>query len=327
MLLHIVIPSFKRPHKLRSTIQALLPQLTDDISITILDNASDPPITHETIGCSSAAEVEKMSIIRNPFNIGGDANILRCFEVCQAPYLWLLGDDDVLHPGAVSCILAHISAHPSVAFFNYKYTSVRESDIHVTGLSAFADAIDSWGDVLFISNSVWKVAEFQPNVHVGYKYVYACAGQVAVLLESLKENMVTVMLCASRIILRNQSSEEAERWSLCSFALTRFALLDMSLSSDVRLRLGRKMLEQTDALNHVFVGSVIMAASGRRQEASYRYVEITRRTSRYAGLPYAVRAMCLRQMLRFPKLSLFLLRRLVGREKLSKVAAWEQLAF
>jgi hypothetical protein len=53
------MPTLNRPLKVRSTIQALLPQLTETVSITILDNDSVPPITHQTIGCCNAAKTKK----------------------------------------------------------------------------------------------------------------------------------------------------------------------------------------------------------------------------------------------------------------------------
>lgn len=38
-----------------------------------------------------------MHIIRNKKNIGGNANIIRCYEEAEAIYVWVLADNDLLN--------------------------------------------------------------------------------------------------------------------------------------------------------------------------------------------------------------------------------------
>lgn len=63
-----------------------------DCPITVLDNAS-------TDGSSEAIDRfipfhKNIKHIRHPKNIGGNANIARCYEMAKAPYVWVVCDDD-----------------------------------------------------------------------------------------------------------------------------------------------------------------------------------------------------------------------------------------
>jgi hypothetical protein len=46
-------------------------------------------------------------LVRNKFNIGANANILRCLELVRNPWVWILGDDDLPLPNAIETILEH----------------------------------------------------------------------------------------------------------------------------------------------------------------------------------------------------------------------------
>jgi hypothetical protein len=61
----------------------------------------------EQIGHNVLDEVE---VIRHKTNIGGDANFQRCFELCNTPYIWMLGDDDKIENNALEIILKEIAA-------------------------------------------------------------------------------------------------------------------------------------------------------------------------------------------------------------------------
>lgn len=52
-------------------------------------------------------------VVRKRANIGANANVLRCFELCETEWIWILGDDDHGLPGAVDKILAHLGRRPT----------------------------------------------------------------------------------------------------------------------------------------------------------------------------------------------------------------------
>lgn len=44
-------------------------------------------------------------------NRGMDFNFSRCYEACDTPYAWLVGDDDVILPGGIRAVLDVLSEH------------------------------------------------------------------------------------------------------------------------------------------------------------------------------------------------------------------------
>ena len=93
-ILEILIPTYNRKVHIRRTLTQLTAKNSPvkDCQITVLDNAS-------TDGSSEAIDRfipfhKNIRHIRHPKNIGGDANIARCYELAKAPYVWVVCDDD-----------------------------------------------------------------------------------------------------------------------------------------------------------------------------------------------------------------------------------------
>lgn len=105
-LLSITIPTYNRAPFLAELLGALLPQLRNEprAELVVSDNAS----TDETPELMARFEQLGLPLrsLRNPQNIGADANFLQCLEQARGKYVWVLGDDDLLTPGAVGQLLS-----------------------------------------------------------------------------------------------------------------------------------------------------------------------------------------------------------------------------
>jgi glycosyltransferase involved in cell wall biosynthesis len=120
--LSIVIPTSNRPKDIVERVGELLPQLVQGVDLLIIDNCS--PVVVETLISENFPDtLGKITHIRNAVNIGGNANICRCFEVGDSDWIWLLGDDDSVKPDAIKMILAEIASHGEaisiIAGFNF----------------------------------------------------------------------------------------------------------------------------------------------------------------------------------------------------------------
>ncbi|RZK28376.1 MAG: glycosyltransferase family 2 protein, partial [Hymenobacter sp.] len=107
-MLTIAIPTYNRNERLARSLEILVPQLSAGVKLVIIDNCSSVPIK-DTVEPYLLSNVK---VVRNTYNIGMAANILRCFENCDTEWLWVLGDDDPPHKNAVEIIIQEIKAHP-----------------------------------------------------------------------------------------------------------------------------------------------------------------------------------------------------------------------
>jgi glycosyltransferase involved in cell wall biosynthesis len=98
----IVIPTYNRQQQLVTTLLSLIPQLSENSHILIIDNNSTPSVTDYLNELSLTHS--KISIIKNRINIGGDANIMKCLSYSTDEWIWLLGDDDRISNNAIETI-------------------------------------------------------------------------------------------------------------------------------------------------------------------------------------------------------------------------------
>ena len=116
-LLTIAIPTFSRSRYLRDLLEAVVPQVAAnaDVDLLVSDNASEDD-TAEVIEPYRALLGRRLRMVRQPRNIGSDANFVFCFEEARGRYVWICGDDDILVPahagasGAIDSLLQHIRA-------------------------------------------------------------------------------------------------------------------------------------------------------------------------------------------------------------------------
>jgi glycosyltransferase involved in cell wall biosynthesis len=85
-------------------MDSLLPQLEAirkefAVELLVSDNAS----TDDTESALEAYQKRGLAFryVRNPSNLGADANILQCFELATGRYVWIVGDDDIILAGAL----------------------------------------------------------------------------------------------------------------------------------------------------------------------------------------------------------------------------------
>lgn len=111
-ILTISIPTYNRPDQIKKQVKLLLPQLCENVELVIIDNCSPIPVSE----LFSESEREQFKIIRNNTNIGGDANIARCFEYCKTKWLWTLSDDDYVSDNCVKLLLEKIRENNQSVF-------------------------------------------------------------------------------------------------------------------------------------------------------------------------------------------------------------------
>jgi abequosyltransferase len=120
-ILTIAIPTYNRRKYLEELLICLKPQLADQQKVELLiSNNASPDDTEEMVQ-SLQKQGLRAKYVRNAENIGADANFVQCFTLATGKYLWILGDDDLLTPNAVSQLMALLQQGEDTVDFDLVY--------------------------------------------------------------------------------------------------------------------------------------------------------------------------------------------------------------
>jgi len=280
MRLTIAIPTYNRNDILLKNIKLLLPQLNNQCKLIIIDNCSDFPVK-ETLK-DILSDFKNIEIKRNSINIGGNANIMRCFEYCETPYLWILGDDDPVKEDAIRIIFNNLEKRPDCTFFNFntliENDIIRDKTYFTKGVYEFVKGIDSFGRLLLISSNIYKVTEeLKKSVIAGNLYQYSSAAHIVTLLLSLGNNSIC---CFSQeeIVRHGYNATPMElQGSPVVMALGLPIIFDLPLDFKIREELRNKILSWMKPRTVVRQLLLMSKFEDKKDEARYLYFIIRRR--------------------------------------------------
>lgn len=245
MNLSIVIPSYNRNATLLSSLPVLLAQLRPGVELTILDNCSPTPLAVTLAPLLEQYPLADVQIIRHATNVGGAANILRSFEIARSPWLWILGDDDLVVPEAVDIILNHIQHYPNTTFFNFSTSTLRAQGLrplafNTIGQAGFVEGHDFPGNVNFMSVGVWHAPSVLPSIHLAYHFAYSMSPTFILLLNALGE---TGRCHFSNLVLVDTvtTADASTKWLFGDFILGWNTILELPMTEDSRRKLAKKM--------------------------------------------------------------------------------------
>lgn len=319
MELTLAIPTYNRNETLRENLGSLLPQLTPECKLLIVDNCSPTPIAETVSSLIALYPNLDVQIVRNPVNIGGNANILRCIELCDTPWIWILGDDDKVHPHAVDTVLHHIGVQNQCVLLNFACDDQRTRSYLTRGLLQLAEEVDKSANLPWISSSIYKAEAVRPYLKFGYQHCYALLPHLATLFMAIGEEG-TCYFSRQQIVERESwLASPEQQWSLLNFALGFPTLLDLPLSPRVRELLAHKLL-----LTHQGQGihlrgltfQLLLTALKERdhRNALYYYDQICARAFYFHGTRRKVELLGGRFLIRYPQLIRSIFKLVRGRE-------------
>jgi len=180
-ILTIGIPTYNRPKNIVATVQALLPQIDERISLIVYDNCSDKPVSE----LFSDDEKAKFTIVRNRANIGGDANIAGVIYYAETKWVWDLGDDDVPTPDAIDIIMSQITLHPDALLFNFNTykTGVTSNFVELADICKYRCM---FSNLLFISSGIYNREKLLNDIVYYYMNLTSMIGQSIFILKHLE---------------------------------------------------------------------------------------------------------------------------------------------
>ncbi len=122
--LTIAIPTYSRAQKLMRTLENLdreigAQQLKDPITVIVSDNCSEDN-TKQFVESFHPSNYE-LRYFRQSENMGFDRNLKFVYDQADSEYVWFMGDDDLLTPGAILKVLTALATTtPDLLLFSFR---------------------------------------------------------------------------------------------------------------------------------------------------------------------------------------------------------------
>lgn len=181
--LSIAIPTYCREHELAALIACLAEQIGErrDIHVLVSDNASTDGT--DAYLRAATAQYDWLDSYRQASNLGGGANFQWVLKhAAEAEMLWLIGDDDVLEPGALDHVLAMVEEHhPAWLYLPHRWVTADGAPFGASPVPGAVEVYPSSGGMYynhhhwptFISSCVvrsdlYKAASRRPLLDNGF---------------------------------------------------------------------------------------------------------------------------------------------------------------
>ena len=151
-LLTIAIPTYNRASYLDLCLKRITEEITGlskdkrcMVNVYVSDNASSDN-TVEITSKYQSLNLYGLKVFRNTENIGADKNIAQCYDSAISPYVWVLGDDDIILPDCLATILDTLQNQDLDILYlnNYWFTTnytERELPQKMHGISRFREPL------------------------------------------------------------------------------------------------------------------------------------------------------------------------------------------
>ncbi len=121
ILLSICIATYNRARYIGETLESIIPQLTDEVEIVIVDGASTDNTS--SVIKSYNESCKQIRYIRLSSKGGVDQDYCKAVEYAQGQMCWLFTDDDLLMPNAIGTVLAEAVNNYSLIVVNSRVTN------------------------------------------------------------------------------------------------------------------------------------------------------------------------------------------------------------
>ena len=128
----ICILTYQRAAFLDELLASILAQDRAELEVVVSDDAS--PDRTVDIAEGYQARFRNFRYFRQPTNVGIDRNFLTAVEMATGDFVWLMGDDDRLEPGAVQHVLSALDTWPAAIGMTVGVIDYDERLSRATGL-------------------------------------------------------------------------------------------------------------------------------------------------------------------------------------------------
>ena len=282
-ILTIAVPTYNRNEILLRNLKEVINQINEHCKVLILDNNSTIPVEETLKELLNANTDKEILVKRNRVNIGADANILRCFELCDTEWIWVLGDDDAIEFDAIQTILDSIEKNKAALAINFSTREIvnknlRPDSFTTIGQTEFATRLDFAGNVNFMSATVWKLDKVINKFNLAYKYIYSMSFAFVLPLTNLGDNGIYHFSSRSIIADITMVEQLTSRWQFRDFILGWNTILELPMNDEARKSLAKKMYSWHKPEN---VAAYLLADASNQKSSGFYYYIASKRLSLY----------------------------------------------
>lgn len=133
-LLSICIATYNRANFIGETLESIIPQLTDEVEIIIVDGAS--PDNTKVVVQNYQKKCPALRYFCLPEKGGVDKDYCKAVDYALGEYCWLFTDDDLFLPGTLAVVLQHIKNAYSLVVVNVRAMNTDFSEVLIPGMLA-----------------------------------------------------------------------------------------------------------------------------------------------------------------------------------------------
>ena len=125
--LSICVATYNRGKFIGETLDSILPQLTQDVELIVVDGAS-PDNTPEVMSQYLNSHPE-IRYYREPENSGVDKDYDKAVGYARGQYCWLMTDDDLMSPDAIHRVMSKLGEGADIIVVN---STIKTADFSIT---------------------------------------------------------------------------------------------------------------------------------------------------------------------------------------------------
>ncbi len=194
--LTICIPTFNRWAQLEQSLDRILVNNSYGVKVLIIDNASDVAGFDQVLKVIERHNDKPCEVVRNPVNIGGDANILRCIELCQTPYVLVIGDDDFVVPNFLDVINHYLEQDVNWGWVHFQLNRngepTKRADVEFSSPMEMVAYKNEWAELIFISATIFCRDLVWKGFWLAQRYQFSRSSHLVGLLKGWELMTLTV---------------------------------------------------------------------------------------------------------------------------------------